>query len=334
LAPGLAWAALVHPAFASEKGSDHRKGSHLSSPVEDNRRDPFAGDIRKTLNFRDRRGTDLTISYLDTGGSDNTAIVLIHGFGASAYTWHALLHSLAEHHRVVAIDLKGFGQSGKPDDQYYSIFDQAEVVDTLIRHLDLREIVLGGHSMGGTIALVLASGPPEERPYRIERLMIFSAPAFRQRLPLFIMALDIPLLGEAVLHIIPPETVVRFVLEASYYDDDLIGDREVAAYARGLKSPGGRKALTTTAGCLADLNASGFTFDFRAVKMPALLVWGRHDTVVPTGYAFALRDALPGPVSFHRLPECGHIPPTEKPHATLRLISEFLTLKTGSDLEN
>jgi pimeloyl-ACP methyl ester carboxylesterase len=325
---------VVQPALASEGGPGPPEEAHPSSPAEDNERDPFAADIRKTLDFRDRRGTDLTISYLDTGGSDNTAIVLIHGFGASAYTWHALLHPLAEHHRVVAIDLKGFGRSGKPDDRYYSVFDQAEVVDTLINHLDLRKIVLGGHSMGGTIALVLASAPPEERPYRIERLIVFSAPAFRQRLPLFIMALDIPLLGEAALHIIPPETVVRFILEAGYYDDDLIDDSDVAAYASGLKSPGGRKALTRTAGCLADLNASGFTFDFRAVKMPALLVWGKHDTVVPAGYGFALRDALPGPVSFHRLPECGHIPPTEKPHEVLRIITEFLTLKTGSDLEN
>ena len=67
-----------------------------------------------------------------------------------------------------------------------------------------------------------------------------------------------------------------------------------------------------------------FTTYERIEEMPALVVWGRHDNVVPAGYAFALSDALPGPVSFHRLDRCGSIPPTEQPEEVLRLITEFL----------
>ena len=191
--------------------------------------------------------------------------------------------------------------------------------------------------MGGTVALALASGPSGKRAYSISRLIIFDAPAFRQRLPLFMMALDIPVLGEAALHIIPPTTVVRLLLEASYYDDDLIDSEEIEAYARGLSSPGGRKALAGTARGLADLNESGYAFDFDTIRMPVLIIWGKHDTMVPAGYAFALRDALPGPVSFHRLDKCGHTPPTEQPEEVLRLIREFLGWDgspEGSDPEN
>jgi pimeloyl-ACP methyl ester carboxylesterase len=285
--------------------------------------DRFA-DIRETFLFKDGNGAETTISYLDTGGSPDTAIVLLHGFGASSYTWNAVIEPLAKNWRVIAVDLKGFGRSDKPDDRAYSVFDHAEIADGLISHLGVDDIVLGGHSMGGTVALALATGPEEGRPYRIARLMIFDAPAFRQRLPLFIMALDIPVLGEAALHVIPPGMVVRFVLENAYYDDGLIGDDEIEAYALGLASPGGRRALARTAGALADLNESGHSFDFVRLRMPALVVWGRHDTVVPAGYALALRDALPGPVSFHRLDRCGHIPPTERPEEVLRLITEFL----------
>ena len=75
---------------------------------------------------------------------------------------------------------------------------------------------------------------------------------------------------------------------------------------------------------MADLNGSGYTFDFGKIRMPVLIIWGKYDTVVPAGYAFALRDALPGPVSFHRLDKCGHIPPTERPEEVVRLIREFL----------
>jgi pimeloyl-ACP methyl ester carboxylesterase len=281
-------------------------------------------ELRKTFIFADPYGSDIAISYLDTGGQADTAIVFIHGFGGSCYTWHAILPALAEQYRVIAVDLKGFGESGKPDDRHYSVFDQAVIVDGLIKHLGLRAVMLGGHSMGGMVSLALAADLEEGCPYTIDRLILFGTPAFRQRLPLFIMALDIPFVGEAILHVVPPATLVRLVLEASYYDDNLIDDDEIEAYAQGIRSPGGRRALVRTARALADLNESGYTFDFDRLRMPALLIWGKHDTVVPVGYAFALRDALPGPVSFYTLDRCGHIPPTERPEEVLRLTTEFL----------
>ena len=225
---------------------------------------------------------------------------------------------------MIAIDLKGFGESGKPDDEHYSVFDQAEAVDGLIKHLGLRRVILGGHSMGGTIAMVLACDPPTERPYRVSRLILCDAPVFRQRLPLFIMLLDLPLVGRALLELVPPRSAVRWILKHAYYDRDLIRDKEVRAYAAGLAAPGGKHALERTAGALADLNGSGYAFDFDEARMPVLIIWGKNDTVVPPGYSYALRDALPGPVSFHMLAKCGHIPLTEKPEEALRLIQEFL----------
>lgn len=285
--------------------------------------DAFA-DIRKTFTYNNPHGAPVDISYLDTGGSTHEAIVLLHGFGASVYTWRDVIPALAGQYRVIAPDLKGFGASDKPDDKRYSVFDQAEIVDALIDHLDLRETILGGHSMGGAVAAVLASDSPPDRPYGIRRIMIFDAPLFRQRLPLFIMILDIPVLGEAVLHLTPPQTGVGWVLRESYYDDARVGNDEISAYAAAWSEPGGRKALVRTAEALADLNSSGHAFDFDEIRMPVLVVWGKKDRVVPVANAYALRDALPGPVSFHIIDKCGHIPLTEKPEETLGLIKEFL----------
>ena len=52
-------------------------------------------------------------------------LLLIHGFGTSTYTWRRVAPELATNHRVIAVDLKGFGQSDKPMDDRYSVFDQA-----------------------------------------------------------------------------------------------------------------------------------------------------------------------------------------------------------------
>src|SRR5262249_2226634 len=67
-------------------------------------------------------------------------ILLLHGLGTSGYTWRALIPVLAKDHRVIAIDLRGFGSSDKPHDTYYSIKDQMEVVKAFIIQQDLRDL--------------------------------------------------------------------------------------------------------------------------------------------------------------------------------------------------
>src|SRR3970040_1651540 len=80
-------------------------------------------------------------------------LLLIHGFGASTYTWRYVAPELAQTHRVIAVDLKGFGQSDKPFDERYSVFDQAELLKQLIIDNKLRDLALVGHSYGGGVVL-------------------------------------------------------------------------------------------------------------------------------------------------------------------------------------
>src|SRR5262249_15605929 len=83
-------------------------------------------------------------------------IPLIHGFRTSPYTWRHIAPVLALTHRVIAVDLKGFGQSDKPFDARYSVFDQAELLAQFIEDHDLRDLTIVGHSFGGGVALRLA----------------------------------------------------------------------------------------------------------------------------------------------------------------------------------
>jgi pimeloyl-ACP methyl ester carboxylesterase len=79
---------------------------------------------------------------------------------------------LAKSHRVIAVDLKGFGQSDKPFDGRYSVFDQAELLAQLIEDKDLRNLTLVGHSFGGGIALLLALEANQRLAGRISRLVL------------------------------------------------------------------------------------------------------------------------------------------------------------------
>src|SRR4051812_7783862 len=67
-------------------------------------------------------------------------ILLLHGFGANTYTWRYIAPALARNHTVIAVDLKGFGQSDKPFDERYSALDQAELLTELILDRDLHHL--------------------------------------------------------------------------------------------------------------------------------------------------------------------------------------------------
>src|SRR3954468_22479558 len=92
-------------------------------------------------------GTD-TISYERSGGSlpARPTVVFLHGFGAAMESWSDIQPAIAAKYPVVRIDLKGFGRSSKPRDEKYSARDQADVVAATLRSLDLRRVVIVGHS--------------------------------------------------------------------------------------------------------------------------------------------------------------------------------------------
>ena len=98
----------------------------------------------------DYRG--VRINYYEAG--QGPPVLLLHGFGASAYAWRFLGPVLAKDHRVLTIDLKGFGLSAKPEDGKYTLRDQADLVAEFIRARDLHDLVVIGHSMGGGVALM------------------------------------------------------------------------------------------------------------------------------------------------------------------------------------
>lgn len=112
----------------------------------------------------------IRLHYLDCPGP-NPAIVLLHGLSANANEFGGLLdEGLAESHRIIAPDLRGRGQSGKPD-LGYSMADHAVDVIALLDHLKLDKVVMGGHSFGALLSIYLAARYPD----RITRVIVIDA---------------------------------------------------------------------------------------------------------------------------------------------------------------
>ncbi len=92
------------------------------------------------------------------GNSDHPSLVLIHGITDSRHMWHPLLHELAAHHQVLAVDLRGHGESDT-DDGYDPISYATDVVETAAA-LGVADAVVVGHSLGGVVASAYAAIAP------------------------------------------------------------------------------------------------------------------------------------------------------------------------------
>ena len=250
-------------------------------------------------------------------------LLLIHGFGASTYTWRHIAPELARTHRVIAVDLKGFGQSDKPFDSRYSVFDQAELLAELIEEKDLHNLTLVGHSFGGGIALMLALEANQRLHGRIAKLVLLDSIAYPQQIPVFFRLLDVPLVSQIGVRMVPPSVQTRVALRIAYLDDSKIDPEEIETYAAPLKTAAGKHAIIHSARQIMPDGIEELSERYKTIALPTLILWCDHDRIVPLEVGLKLRRTLPN--STLRLVEgCGHMPQEEQPASTLELLKGFI----------
>jgi pimeloyl-ACP methyl ester carboxylesterase len=131
-------------------------------------------ELRAPLPVRHVEVSGVDVAYVDSGG-DGPPIVLVHGLSSSVGFWEYQVPTLAATHRVLALDLPGYGASGRPDAPCTPPW-YAGVVADFMDAVGVSSAVVLGHSMGGQIALTLAL----EHPERVDALVL-SAPAGFER---------------------------------------------------------------------------------------------------------------------------------------------------------
>ncbi len=250
-------------------------------------------------------------------------ILLIHGFGASSFTWLKIIPSLAADHTVVSLDLRGFGRSKKPQDGDYSLSSQASAVIDVIDALDLDALTLIGHSMGGGVALLVAIRLEQQQPSRLNSLILIDSIACPQPLPLFLKILRLRVVGPLVVRLIPATWQVRYVLRRVYFDPGKIESGFVEAYAAPLRCRGGRAALVATAREIIPPDSDALMARYKQIRVPVFLLWGSRDRIVPASLAPRLAAAISAKSS-EVIADCGHAPHEEMPDATLVSLRSFL----------
>jgi pimeloyl-ACP methyl ester carboxylesterase len=261
------------------------------------------------------------INYYEAG--QGPPVILLHGFGASAYSWRFLAPALARDHRVLTIDLKGYGLSAKPEDGKYALSDQADLVAAFIRARDLHDLVVIGHSMGGGVTLMAYFNVAGDAPARINKLVLIDSAGYPQKMPWFIWLAQAPVLGPVGSQLLPPRFATAQVLRKCYYHKDRITDAQIDTYAYYGSLPGAREALVATARQIVPEDIEAVTARYKTIRVPVLIIWGAQDEVVPVSVGYNFKRDIPTS-KLVILPECGHIPPEEEPQETIRLITQFL----------
>ena len=252
--------------------------------------------------------------YVDRG--TGPAVVLLHGFAASLDTWGAVGDALAQEHRVLALDLKGFGYSSRPAGDY-SPAAQAALVLALLDSRGVERADVVGHSWGSSVALALALAAPE----RIGRIALYDAWVFEEQLPPFFLWARTAGLGEALFRLIYRQRA-EDRLENAFYAPERVPQALVDHAIAGISRTG------TLAAHLAAVRGQRYAEvqgRYREIRSRVLLLWGREDRVTPLRYGERLVHELPD-AELRVYPRCGHFPMLEAKAQSTRDLVAFLAV--------
>lgn len=268
----------------------------------------------------------IKIHYVEVRGGGNTTFVLLHGFGASVFSWREIVSWLSSYGRVIAFDRPGFGLSERVDPSRaevnpYTAEGQVELTYNLFLKLGIDRAVLVGHSAGGGVALLFAL----EHPELVEALILI-APAWRysQRNPLETLLYNIPLAdkyGPLLLRGFVGQ--LEQILYRAWYNKSKITGYVLEGYRYPLKARDWDKGLYWL------MKYRGFpdiSNRLDNLRIPILIVHGRNDEIVHLSSSIELVELL-DTAPYRRLiviNECGHLPHEEKPAEFIQTIQEFI----------
>lgn len=273
-------------------------------------------DDFKTVELR-----GIKIAYSDTGAG--RPVLMTHGATSISYTWKRMIENMSGEFRYIILDLKSQGRSEMILDDHLSPFDQSAVLTDFIQHLDLHDILLVGHALGGCVNLLVASTP--ETSERITGLVLLDSFGMFTKVPDLVadclISTGYQLFEKYVKSI--PNFVPLFILEETYYDKERITNETMRAYLDAYSGSDTRKCILASLRQILISNLTDFYNRLQGIKIKTLIIWGEEDSIFDVENAFHFKDAIPYS-TLKIIPACGHAPQEECPEETATSISRFL----------
>jgi pimeloyl-ACP methyl ester carboxylesterase len=267
--------------------------------------------------FLDLRGSRIYYYAAGTRGAGEP-VIFVHGFPTSSHLWKEVVPLVPPGHRVVVVDLLGYGRSDRPNGRDVSLRGHADRILELMDVLGINFACIVGHDVGGGIAQMLAL----RAPARVSRLCLVDAVAFD----------DWPVrevkLARAMLPLtrhLPPTwllSILRTDLTRGYTESER-GTRSIDQYVLPFASAEGRDAFMEHLMALDCADTAALTPRLKEIVAQTAIVWGAHDPFLPATIAKRLHQAIPGS-TLDVLPDARHFVPEEAPEKVAGIVADLL----------
>ena len=266
---------------------------------------------------------DMEVHFRDEGASaDSIPIVLIHGTGSSLHTFDDWTNSLKERHRVVRMDLPGYGLTGPFPHRDYSIEKYVTFLKHFLDKKGIHQCILGGNSLGGQIAWRFTVAHPQ----MVQRLILIDAAGYPYQPksePLAFKVATIPIVKN-LFTFITPKSVARSSVENVYADKSKVTEDLSTRYFELTLRPGNRQAFIDR---FASENKRNAYKRIPDILQPTLILWGDQDLLIPVENAALFHRDLPND-TLVILENSGHVPMEESPTRSLEAVIAFLQKET------
>jgi pimeloyl-ACP methyl ester carboxylesterase len=243
-------------------------------------------------------------------------VVLVHGTPSSSFLWRNVVPRLAEGFSVYVLDLLGYGQSERRDDQDMSITAQGRMLAELLDRWELEAPALVGHDIGA--ATVLRSHLIERRP--ASRITLVDAVALNPwNTPTTMHIRDHLEAYRTMPHHIYEEVVKAHLRTAVHRP---LAEETLRAYLAQWQGDAGRAAYFRKIAQWTDDDVGELEPLLPTIAVPVRLIWGEHDRWLDRSVAERIASLIPA-AELRLVPEAGHFAPEDAPDAVARELTEF-----------
>jgi pimeloyl-ACP methyl ester carboxylesterase len=261
----------------------------------------------------------MSVHLRDEGPRDDPEpIILLHGTGASLHTWDAWTEVLKAKHRVIRVDLPGFGLTGPTKDGNYQMPAYTHFINSLMDKLQIKRAILAGNSFGGDVSWQTAVTDPD----RVSRLILVDASGYATTaasVPIAFKLAQMPALSRLLSNILP-RSVVESSVRNVYADPAKVTPELVDRYYDLALRAGNRKAITER---FAQNKPGQNESAVKQITVPTLIIWGGLDRLITPDNAEKFHRDIAGSqlIVFEKL---GHVGHEEDPAATVAAVQAFL----------
>jgi pimeloyl-ACP methyl ester carboxylesterase len=257
-----------------------------------------------------------------SAGEKGSTVILLHGVGCHVEFWERNIAALAREHRVFAVDIVGFGRTDKPE-VVYTFELMADFVIDFMNAMGIDKASLVGNSMGGGISMTVAA----QAPGRVKKIVLVAPVGLGRGLSPVLRLMSFPVIGEVMTK--PGRQGVVRQMRLCLYDPSQASDDFIDRAAAIGALPGNQRSFLSLIRETANILGvkKGMVADFserlERIKTPILMIWGRHDRILPVADGEAAVERM-ADVRLHIVDRAGHLPQIDKPEEFNATVLDFL----------